>query len=380
MAKLDLKAAFRMVPVRKEDWDLLGIHWRGHYYVDTCLPFGLRSAPYLFNQFTKALHWILTNNYSIPNLIHYLEDYLILDRPHMVTCRRHVDVFLSTCQCLGIPVAHDKLEGPSTILTFLGLELDSVAQEIRLPSDKLQSLLRQLRDWPNARKTTKRKLLSLIGSLSFAAKAAPAGKLFHRRLITLSTKVHELHHHIRLNADALADIEWWKTFLPTWNGRSLFIDTSTTMATDLQLYTDASGKLGCGAYYQGEWFHYSWQPHQQLSKATFIQWQELFAIVAAALTWGHRWSTRRICFYCDNLPIVQAWEGKSSCQPRIMQLLRLLFLTAAQGNFTIILKHVPGVHNTLADAISRRKYSLFFSLAPRARRTPTPTPGSLNAC
>ena len=68
MAKLDLKAAFRMVPVRKEDWELLGIHWQGHYYVDTHLPFGLRSAPYLFNQFDEALHWILTNYYAIPNL------------------------------------------------------------------------------------------------------------------------------------------------------------------------------------------------------------------------------------------------------------------------------------------------------------------------
>lgn len=33
MANLDLKAAFRMVPVHA-------------YYFDTCLPFGLRSAPF----------------------------------------------------------------------------------------------------------------------------------------------------------------------------------------------------------------------------------------------------------------------------------------------------------------------------------------------
>ena len=38
MAKIDLKAAFRMVPVRREDWELLGIYWQDQYYVDTCLP------------------------------------------------------------------------------------------------------------------------------------------------------------------------------------------------------------------------------------------------------------------------------------------------------------------------------------------------------
>ena len=47
MAKIDLKSAFRIVPVCKNDWDLLGIHWRDKYCVDTCLLFGLRSDPFL---------------------------------------------------------------------------------------------------------------------------------------------------------------------------------------------------------------------------------------------------------------------------------------------------------------------------------------------
>ena len=44
MAKVDLKSDFRMVPVHPTDWELLGMHWREKLYVDTCLPFGLRSA------------------------------------------------------------------------------------------------------------------------------------------------------------------------------------------------------------------------------------------------------------------------------------------------------------------------------------------------
>eukprot|EP00731_Ephydatia_muelleri_P032824 Em0024g368a len=43
-AKIDLKAAFRMVPIVAEEWDLLGFHWKGKYYVDTCLPFSLRRS------------------------------------------------------------------------------------------------------------------------------------------------------------------------------------------------------------------------------------------------------------------------------------------------------------------------------------------------
>ena len=45
MAKIDLKSAFRMIPVHCTDWDLFGMHWRGQYYVDTSLPFSLHSDP-----------------------------------------------------------------------------------------------------------------------------------------------------------------------------------------------------------------------------------------------------------------------------------------------------------------------------------------------
>ena len=184
--------------------------------------------------------------------------------------------------------------------------------------------------WLQRRKTTKRELLSLIGKLAFAARAVPAGRLFLHRLITLSTKVQCLHHHLRLNKEARADILWWHSFLPTWNGTAAFLDPEATDAHDLELFTDASGALECGAYFQGSWFHYSWQPHQRLSPKVSIQWQELFAILAAALTWGHKWRTKRIRFSCDNQAIVLAWQGKSSKEQRIMCLLMMLFLTAAQ--------------------------------------------------
>ena len=378
MAKIDLKSAFRMIPVRRADWELLGIHWQGSYYVDTCLPFGLRSAPYLFNQYAEALHWILQNNYQLSHLIHYLDDYLLMGPPRNHQCQKHLCSFLATCTSLGIPVAMDKLEGPSTTLTFLGLELDSVAQEIRLPQPKRDAILEELHTWSSQRYTTKRKLLSLIGLLNFAARAVPAGRLFIRRLITLSTKAKRLHHRIRVNGEARADIQWWKSFMPEWNGRAFFLEPNATNAHDLSLYTDAAGAVGCGAYFRGQWFHHSWEPHQTLSGSTSIQWQELFAIVAAALTWGHLWSRKRIRFFCDNQAVVQVWQGKSSRHPRLMDLLRRLFFTAAQYNFSVSLKHVPGTQNTIADALSRKKFKLFFALAPQAQKNPTTTPGLLN--
>ena len=359
MAKIDLKAAFRLIPVQAADWVHLGICWRGQFYVDTCLPFGLRSAPALFNHYAEALDWIMANNYGA-QLLHY---FLLVGPPGKDTCQEAMSRMLTVCDQLGIPVVSEKLEGPTTALTFLGIVLDTSAQQLRLPPDKLEELTALIRSWLSRHKATKRELLSLI-KLSFAAKVVPAGRLFLRRLIDLSTTVRKLHHHISLNAEARADIRWWDSFLPSWNGVAMFLDPEWTAANSLQLYTDASGSLGFGAYFNGAWFRGDWQPHQRLPLRS-IQWQELFAIVAAASTWGHLWAGLRIHFHCDNLPIVQAWARQSAKHPDLMRLLRTLFLVAAQHSFTIRLSHLPGRLTALLMPFPEISYPSSSLLPPR---------------
>eukprot|EP00731_Ephydatia_muelleri_P037700 Em0539g2a len=323
MVKVDLKSAFRMVPIQASEWELLGMYWRGQYYIDTCLPFDLRSAPNIFDNFASALHWVLENNYGAI-LLHYLDDFLLVGPPNQPTCQESMSTMLQVCEAMGIPVAMEKL-----------------------PPEKLQDISSLIKSWLGKRKATKRELPSLIGKLSFAAKVVPAGRLFLRRLIQLSTTVRKLHHHIHLNPEARADLRWWNSFLPSWNGISMFIAPEWKDADSFQLYTDASGSFGFGAYLDGAWFRGDWQPHQQLLKRS-IQWQELFAIVAGALTWGHFLTGQRIRFHCDNLPIVQAWTNQSSRHPGIMDLLRTLQTelhcgrTFPQSNVTLLFPCPPG--------------------------------------
>ena len=127
MGKIYLKNAFCICPVRKEDWALLGVHWRGQYYVDKCLPFGLRSTPYLFNQIAEAIEWILRTNYNIQYLIHYLDDFFTAGPAQSRCCQHIMDTMLGVCDQVGAPVKPEKVEGPSTTLGFLGIELDSIA-------------------------------------------------------------------------------------------------------------------------------------------------------------------------------------------------------------------------------------------------------------
>ena len=90
-----------LMPVRQEDWNLLGIHWKSKYYIDTCLPFGLRSAPFLFNRLADAIHWILQNNYEVHHLLHYLDDFLTAGPAYSNTCHHNLSAMRSLCLAIG---------------------------------------------------------------------------------------------------------------------------------------------------------------------------------------------------------------------------------------------------------------------------------------
>ena len=50
--------------------------WQESYYVDLTLPFGLRSAPYIFNSVADMVEWILVHSYEVSDLLHYLDDFI----------------------------------------------------------------------------------------------------------------------------------------------------------------------------------------------------------------------------------------------------------------------------------------------------------------
>ena len=371
MGKIDIKHAFRLCPVRYSDIPLLGYIWDNHYFVDTRLPFGLRSSPFIFNTFADALAWIFVWCYGILYLIHYLDDYFMCNSSFM-KCHNDMNLIQSACNDLAVPLAPDKIIGPTTCIVYLGIEIDSVARTIKLPTDKYNELKLALSTWVNKKKCTKRQLLSLIGSLSFACKVVKPGRIFLRRLIDLSTTVMNLNHHISLTVDARADILWWHSFLPQWNGVEYF-QTAPISADSLSLFTDASN-VGLGAIYGKHWLSYPWPQH---FTQFHINFKEFFAITAAVITWGSSWRNKQIKFYTDNLVIVEVWKKGTCTNKNIMRLVRHLFFFTAKHNINIIFEHLPGRHNYLADALSRLQVLQYRRLAPESDLRVTPLPDKI---
>ena len=80
IAKTDIKSAYRLVPVYPNDRRWLGMRWNNEVYIDGMLPFGLRSAPKIFNALADAVEWCVSKE-GVPYVYHYLDDFVVLGPP-----------------------------------------------------------------------------------------------------------------------------------------------------------------------------------------------------------------------------------------------------------------------------------------------------------
>ena len=210
----------------------------------------------------------------------------------------------------------DKMEGPSSILTILGIEIDTIAGVLRLPADKLQRLLSTVEAWLHRKSCTRKELESLIGTLQHACTVIRPGRSFLQRAIALLGMAKQPFHHIRLNKEFQADLLWWKTFATHWNGTALIL--APNQPHPIVVTSDASGTWGCGAWCDQQWFQLKWDSS---SREKQIAVKELIPVVIAAAIWGHQWSGRRVLSNCDNQAVVAVINSRYSKEKDLMQLL-----------------------------------------------------------
>ena len=140
----------------------------------------------------------------------------------------------------------------------------------------------------------------------------------------------------------------------------------------MNLYTDASGTLGWGAYWSGRWLQACWSLNDCNKD---IVWKELFAIAAAVNIWGHYWQRKKVLFHCDNQSICDIWHRGSSRSSEVMALVRMLYFCAAKFDITVMIVHIAGSNNTIADALSCFQATRFYQLPPLG----TPHPDNILA-
>ena len=166
LAKVDIEAAYQLMPVHPDDRWLLEV---------PMLPFELRSSAKIFNTVADAVAWRL-KAIGVLYVYHYLDDFTVLGAPGTDECAKAVNELQATCSKLGIPLATHKSEGAATSITVLGIVIDTVEEELRLPTEKLVRLRTQLVEWGDKKTCTCRELEALIGHLNHACKVVRPGR------------------------------------------------------------------------------------------------------------------------------------------------------------------------------------------------------------
>lgn len=387
LIKLDVSAAYKQIPVRKEDWPLLGFLWEHKYYYERVLPFGLRSSCRLWELYAAALHFFLSEHSGVRcahEVFHYVDDFLFLVEPgREEEAERMLKFAVEMCARLGLPIAPDKTEGPVTMLTFLGIELDTQALEARLPAPRLAEIQRVMVEWGTRPEASTQELQSIGGLLNFACAVVPPGRYFTRRIFNL-IKMREASGlarkaQIKLPDEVRKDFAWWSEFLPRFNGTSMLYEAEWTRADKIQLATDACD-TGFGGHWGHRWFEGPWPPSvwgeaTRGRRTRSMPFLELYALVTAALLWGKQWRSKKVIFLCDCRPIVQAVEKSSSKSESVMHLLRLLCATACDSGFDFKVEHIAGVTNIIPDLLSRYgDCPQFRAACPGAYRRPQQLP------
>ena len=279
---------------------------------------------------------------------HVLDDFIFISSTEEA-CLSGLRIFQDVCVILGVPLAEEKTVGLVKMLIFLGIELDTLLMEARLPQDKLLNCQQLICSTLGKKSLFLKSLQSIIGVLNFACNVVLPGQAFLRRLIQLLIGQTNPRRHIRLSRGSKLDLK---------------------MYASLELYTDAAASRGYGAVFRRSWFYGEWPPSWKTHNITFL---ELYPIVLAVETWASAFSNRCILFFTDNEAVVSVVNRQSPKDQMIMVLVRRLVLICLKFNIVFQAKHIPGVSNTLADLLSRLKLDRFKELTGDAMDTlPTP--------
>lgn len=379
--KRDIKDAFRIVPVAEDNQHLLAFQWNDSTYVECCLPFGLATAPFLFNLFAEALHWILQCLLPVFYINHYLDDFIAITRSPSVSdpMGPFDEVYNGVTDYLRIP-RNTKKDQHGTCVTVLGIQIDSIAMEARLPPDKLCRATLDAAAALSAASLSLKQTERLTGSLAFCSRVVRLGRTRLQSLYTFQAAFpHGRSARRRISHEVRDDLEWWRDSLSLFNG-VLLIDPCRRSIT--HLYTDASN-TGQGLFFFSSksisdcWLAHCHQLHpsnaaslalaqdahaHQVAHA-HINTTEVDAILQGFLLFSHRWLHHTLVIHTDSST---AYTGLSKGflhgPPNVP--LKSLHILAAARDIQIVPHWLPSGENTLADALSRNNCQEVTNICP----------------
>ena len=146
----------------------------------------------------------------------------------------------------------------------------------------------------------------------------------------------------------MADIEWFITFLPHFNGVTFF--KKVPISDNHTLHLDAS-LTGMGAVWSNR--VYSTPVFQIPNFELKIVHLEMLNIVIALRAWGKYWKHSQVHIHCDNMAVVQVVTSSRTKDKFLAACIRNIWLISSVLDIDIVIHHIQGKKNVIADCLSR---------------------------
>lgn len=368
LIKRDLAEAFRHITIALQHRWLMGFFWCGLWYHETCLSFGLRTAPFIFNMFAEGLHWLLL--FLMPTLLlaHYLDDFIAVIPPNQLQL---VPEFIAAwdflTNFLGFNCNASK-DGQGTTLECLGIEIDTEEMMARLPTRKHEKATRLVHTMLAASSVTRAECEEITGFLNFCSEVVPLGRTHLQRVYSFMKEWHRPRARRPLSAGARKDLLWWSDLLPLTRGIQL-LDKERRQ---FHLFTDACDYGMGGFWYEGSPAEGYWQnrviPQENwfvlsIPQRQHINISETEVIGVALQKWSDIWKHGTLVIHTDNKTALSGFNNKTT-RGDAMDSLRQSLLLAAAMDIVLAGVWISTKDNGLADAISRFDWRAVANLCP----------------
>ena len=367
MWKRDLSRFFLQLPMDPVDYNKVGMIWRGLFFIFVCLAFGLRHSGLNGQRVTDAVSWILrglgmeTDEEKPYDVVNYVDDLGGVE----ATLARATAAFERLgwlLRDLGLEESLDKAEAPATQITYLGVEFDSLAMEMRVPAQKLQEIKSEIQLWLRRTVISKKELQSLLGKLFWIGRVVKHSRVFLGRMLeqlrSMAGKPDNKRQKIQ--AETRKDIKWWATFLEHYNGVEI-ITNEDPIKLSYQQLLDTPHDICAGDATPtggGAWHGYEYWcgplPVDLQDPQLPIHVKEFWVLIVSAKVWGGTWTGRAVVMYCDNDAVCEVIWKKKPRDQMMLSLLREFLYTVVTMKFYPIIRKISSNDNHLADHISRR--------------------------
>ena len=343
--QIDISRAFRHIRIDPGDLDLLGLK-HGEYFIDGTLPFGFHRGSVFFQCYTDAVRYIMKDKFHFPNLYNYIDDLIYTGLPGDIN--HSFDTLKALLQELGLEISVAKLIQPTTKAVCLGIEIDTITRTLSIPKDKLNEICDICLAYVSKSKVTKPQFQSLLGSLLYITKCVKPARFFLKRMLSL-LRQHASKNYVILDQEFQKNLNWFNTFLLQYNGITFY----DKVYPQDKVILDASLQ-GLGGVFKN--MVYSLQIPKGFNNYTIVHLEILNIIVALKL-WGPLWKNHTIEVKCDNMAVVEVLNAGRARDPMLATSARNIWLLTSMYDIDLVVTHIPGVTNVVADLLSRWQHN-----------------------